>query len=180
MLITAGETATVVVTFVTWAAGPSVTGSYTFSAPVALQGTLVASFSPNGAMGCGFPATVGCPEYIDVNGTGWSPKTTYNLTITGPGITGAAGNTATTDATGTITSTSADDFSGFSEVATLASTTAPPTPGTYSVTMGGVTASTSYTEGQITVAALVVPPASCTAASSPCPYDVDFLAINLP
>ena len=62
ILITAGETATVVVTFATWAAGPSVTGSYTFSAPVAPQGTLVASFSPDALWGVGSPPPWAAPS----------------------------------------------------------------------------------------------------------------------
>ena len=74
--------------------------------PAPPTGTLTVSWGSDGAMGCGAdPSYPGCPNLIAVEGTGWAPNTTYDLTITGPDLTGAAGNTATTDASGTIVST---------------------------------------------------------------------------
>jgi hypothetical protein len=90
-------------------------------------------------MGC-FEALDYCPVYLVVNGTGWAPNTTYPLTISGPNMTGTTGNTATTDASGTITSSSPGDLVGLvAATGTNASTSGPPTPGIYTITMGGVT-----------------------------------------
>ena len=129
------------------------------------------------AMGCGVPSGPGCPEYVVVNGAGWAASQTYNLTITGPGLTDTAGNTATTDATGAISSTNGSQ--GFDNE-TNAQTTAPPVPGTYTVTMGGVTASYLYVEAPPEIDLFVLQDASCTTASTTCIYNIKMYATGFP
>jgi len=121
--------------------------------------------------------TPGCPEIITVSGSGWSPSTTYDLTIAGPGITGAAGNTATTDATGAISGT--NNGWGFLPGQTNAVTTSPPTPGTYTVTMGGLTASYVYDPPEVVQIFLLDTP-GCTATSTACAYNIEFVASGFP
>jgi hypothetical protein len=149
----------------------------TTTAPTA-TGTITVSFAPSSAMGCAQPATPGCYVYIAVNGSGWSPNTTYDLTITGPGISGATGNTATTNSDGVVSAASGNG-DGFGATTTSAGTTDPPTPGTYTVTMGGVTGSYTYAPPEaVTVWLLNYP--NCAAGSVTCTWNIEFIATGFP
>ena len=108
-------------------------------------GTLFVTITLGGAEGCQAPSDPGCPEYVTINGSGWAPDKTYPLTITGPNLTGNTGQTETTNSDGDIYISQDDSGGGFVNQ-TNAMTSAPPTAGTYTVTMDGVTASYTYVE----------------------------------
>jgi hypothetical protein len=142
------------------------------------KGTLVVTLTYGSALGCSPPMTPGCPEFVTINGSGWTPNKTYDLTITGPNLTGNSGQTTQTDSDGDIYISQATSGGGLPEQ-TNAVTSLPPTPGTYSVTMGGVTASYTY-DPPATVSVWLFGGPDCTGATGICSFNIEFLATGFP
>ena len=152
------------------------------TAPPAV-GTVSVSFVPSSALGCGQPATPGCLEYIAVNGSGWAPNRTYDLTIKGPNLNGiTTGSTATTNSQGVISSASGDNGTAcyVCITTTNASTSDPPTPGLYSITMDGVTGSLDYAPPKtITLWSIDYPVNPCNAGGV-CDFPIQMIATGYP
>ena len=127
-------------------------------------------------MGCSPPVTPGCPEFVTISGSDWPANETYPLTITGPNLSDNTGQTAQTDGNGVIQTT--NDNGGLPGQ-TNASSSVPPTPGTYSVTMGGVTASYTYDPPASINVYLFSGPA-CTDTATTCTYNIEFFGVGFP
>jgi hypothetical protein len=124
------------------------------------------------------PFTPGCLQYVTISASGWVPDQTYDLSVTGPNLSDITAQTVTTDDEGDI-DIGPNPIWGAPPTGTVAETSSPPTPGTYSVSMGGVTASYTYDPAP-TIDVYMNATSSC--ASDPCssPFDVDFLAEGFP
>jgi len=107
VLITPGETATVVVTVGSELDGGSyVSGTYTLNAPAAPAPVVSVSLFDS-AEGCGFPGSTGCPLDILFTASGFPPNTNLPVTCTfnGTDITDVepgGGTTVTTNALGDV------------------------------------------------------------------------------
>jgi hypothetical protein len=120
--------------------------------------------------------TPGCYADIVINGTGWAPNQTYPLTVTGPNLNGAVdGQTATTNGDGVISSTNPSG-DGFDATDIAASTSDPPTPGTYSGTMGGVTGSYTYAPPEAITVWSIDNPNLCAVGDTTCTFPIQFMA----
>jgi hypothetical protein len=98
------------------------------------------------------------------------------LTITGPNLSDNTGQTAQTDGSGVIQTT--NDNGGLPGQ-TDAVSSVPPTPGTYSVTMGGVTASYTYDPPPSVNVYLFAQP-GCTDTATTCTYNIEYFAVGFP
>ena len=113
---------------------------------------------------------------IVVNGSGWAPNQTYPLTVTGPNLNGQVeGQTAITNADGVISST-VPFGDGFDATDIAATTSDPPTPGTYSITMDGVTGSYTYAPPEAITVWSIDYPNFCPVGSTTCTFPIQFIA----
>ena len=140
------------------------------------NGTITVSLTYGSAMGCSPPVTPGCPEFVTIHGSDWPTNETYPLTITGPNLSDNTGLTAQTDGSGVIQTT--NDNGGLPGQ-TNAVSSVPPTPGTYRVTMGGVTASYTYNPPASVNVYLFAQP-GCTNSATTCTYNIEFFAVGFP
>ena len=139
------------------------------------QGTLAVTLFNGQVADCQPPA---CLQYVTISGSGWVPNQTYDLSVAGPNLTDTTAQTVTTDNEGDI-DTGPNPVWGAPPLGTVAETSSPPTPGTYKVTMGGVTASYTYDPAP-TIDVFLVATSSC--ATDPCssPFNVEFIAAGFP
>ena len=131
----------------------------------------------DGAMGCGFPATPGCPLNVVFTASGFAPTTSYPVTVSGPGATTSEEGvtTVTTDANGDVVGNLGDYFTGSTTI--VGTTNLPALSGTYTVTYGGVTGSYEFTAPQDVDVVLNDSAPECGAADSTgCPLEIGFLA----
>jgi hypothetical protein len=129
-------------------------------------------------MGCIQPDTPGCYVDIVLNGSGWPADQTYPLTISGPNLNGASGQTATTNGDGVISSTSPGG-DGFDATDT-ATTSDPPTPGVYSITMDGVTGTYTYAPPEAITVWSIDYPNVCAVGDTTCTFPIQFIASGFP
>jgi hypothetical protein len=122
----------------------------------------------DGAMGCDFPATPGCPLDVEFTASGFAPTTSYPVTVSGPGDTTSNGGptSVTTDSEGDV-GTAVD----------VGATNLPALTGTYTVTFGGVSGSYAYTAPKYVSVVLYDSAPGCGApGSTGCPLDIDMTA----
>jgi hypothetical protein len=139
------------------------------------QGTLAVTLFDGLVANCQPPFTTGCLQYVTISGSGWVPNQTYDLSVAGPNLSDIT-ETVTTDNEGDI------DFGpnpiwGAPPTGTVAETSSPPTPGTYSVSMGGVTASYAYDPAPAIDVGMI---ATSGCVTDVCSFNVDFLATGFP
>ena len=127
-------------------------------------------------MGCGQPATPGCYMDIVVNGSGWAPNQTYPLTLTGPNLPNqTVGQTVATDANGAIVSANPMG-DGFLPNDIGTTTSDPPTPGTYTVTIDGVSGSYTYAPPEAVSVWSLDNPNTCAVGDTTCTFPIQFIA----
>jgi hypothetical protein len=141
------------------------------------QGTLAVTLTDGLVANCMVPPT-GCLQYVTISASGWVPDHTYDLSVAEPNLSDSTAQTVTTDDEGDI-DIGPNPIWGAPPTGTVAETSSPPTPGTYSVSMGGVTASYTYDPAP-TIEVYMNATSSCAADPCSSPFDVDFLAAGFP
>jgi len=164
-------------TTTTGTTSPSPTTTTTTTVPQP-QGALAVTLFDGLVANCQPPFTPGCLQYVTISGSGWVPNHTYDLSVAGPNLSDITVQTVTTDNEGDI-DIGADPSWGAPPTGTVAETSSPPTPGTYSVSMGGVTASYTYDPAP-NVDVSMIATSSCATAPCSSPFNVDFLATGFP
>jgi hypothetical protein len=129
------------------------------------QGTLAVTLTDGLVANCVVPPT-GCLQYVTISASGWVPDHTYDLSVAGPNLSDITAQTVTTDDEGDI-DIGPNPIWGAPPTGTVAETSSPPTPGTYSVSMGGVTASCVE---RLTRRARLSDVAPSNVGTDPCPW----------
>jgi hypothetical protein len=156
---------------------PPTTTPTTTPAPPPPPEVVAVGLQNDGAMGCSFPATPGCPLNVVFTASGFAPNTSYPVTVSGPGATTSEGSvtTVTTDANGDVVGDLGDYFTGSTTI--VGTTNLPALSGTYTVTFGGVTGSYAYTAPQNVDVVLNDSAPECGAPDSTgCALDIGFMA----
>ena len=178
-------------TFATWAAGPSVTGSYTFSAPAAPAPAVAVTAALDESTYCDYSGSPGCPIDVTFTATGFPPNKgiSYSLSINGNDDQNEGCGCPATNSGGGFSTTFDDPVLSLSAdtpllIAPNESVTAVVEVGSLSVAADSATGTYTFTAPAVQPYVFVDPPVAqstgCESSGPGCDYDVYFVDGGFP